>query len=61
MLEWLADFALQVAESTSLDSLLKVTQMLFYLVGATVAVLTYRSAKRGLLNTVNTELSEASD
>ncbi|RFB20722.1 hypothetical protein DZB87_26555 [Bacillus sp. ALD] len=30
-------------------------QICFYIVGATIAILTYRSAKRGLLNTVNTE------
>jgi hypothetical protein len=30
-------------------------QIAFYLIGATVAVLTYRAAKRGLLNTVATE------
>jgi hypothetical protein len=38
-----------------LDELLKITQILFYLVAGGVAVLTYRSAKNGLLNTVNTE------
>jgi len=30
-------------------------QIAFYIIGATIAILTYRSAKRGLLNTVNTE------
>ncbi|MED3981281.1 hypothetical protein [Priestia megaterium] len=30
-------------------------QMGFYIIGATVAIFTYRSAKRGLLNTVHTE------
>ncbi|MGG3124078.1 hypothetical protein ABEP18_26175 [Priestia megaterium] len=30
-------------------------QICFYIVGATIAILTYRSAKKGLLNTVNTE------
>src|SRR5436309_1012595 len=38
-----------------LDNLTKLVQIGFYATGATVAVLTYRSAKRGLLNTVNTE------
>jgi hypothetical protein len=38
-----------------IDTKLKVIQIAFYVVGATVAVLTYLSAKRGLLNTVNTE------
>ncbi|MGX1373473.1 uncharacterized membrane-anchored protein YhcB (DUF1043 family), partial [Priestia megaterium] len=30
-------------------------QMGFYIIGATVAIFTYRSARRGLLNTVHTE------
>ena len=34
---------------------LKVVQIAFYIVGAVVAILTYRAARRGLLNTVNTE------
>ena len=34
---------------------LKVVQIAFYVVGAVVAILTYRAARRGLLNTVNTE------
>ena len=38
-----------------LDPLLKATQILFYVVAGTVAVLTYRKAKDTLLNTVNTE------
>jgi hypothetical protein len=38
-----------------LDQLLKITQILFYVVAGTVAVLTYRKAKDTLLNTVNTE------
>ncbi|AMA72759.1 hypothetical protein ACKE5C_11200 [Aneurinibacillus thermoaerophilus] len=38
-----------------LDIILKVVQILFYIVGAIVGVLTYRSAKKGFLNTVNTE------
>ena len=42
-------------EPTTLDSALKVTQIAFYIIASAVAVLTYRAAKRGLLNTVNTE------
>lgn len=38
-----------------IDAILKITQTGFYIVGATIAVLTYRAAKKGLLNTVNTE------
>ncbi|HRF81064.1 MAG TPA: hypothetical protein PL070_13365 [Flavobacteriales bacterium] len=38
-----------------LESISKIIQILFYLTAATVAVLTYLSAKKGLLNTVNTE------
>lgn len=34
---------------------LKIVQIAFYAIGAIVAILTYRAAKRGLLNTVNTE------
>jgi hypothetical protein len=34
---------------------LKIVQIAFYVVGAIVAILTYRAAKRRLLNTVNTE------
>lgn len=39
----------------SLDEILKVTQIVFFVVASVLAVLTYRSAKKGLLNTVNTE------
>lgn len=39
----------------TLDNGLKLTQIGFYTVGAVVALLTYAKAKRGLLNTVNTE------
>jgi hypothetical protein len=39
----------------TLDDLAKVAQISFYLIGSIVAIMTYRSAKRGLLNTVNTE------
>ena len=40
---------------TVLDAALKAIQIAFYVIGSVVAVLTYRAAKRGLLNTVNTE------
>jgi hypothetical protein len=39
----------------TIDDATKVVQMVFYTVAAFLAALTYRSAKRGLLNTVNTE------
>jgi hypothetical protein len=39
----------------NIDSIQKLFQTLFYLTGGVVAVLTYLSAKKGLLNTVNTE------
>jgi hypothetical protein len=35
--------------------LLKIVQICFYIIGGFVAILTYRAARRGLLNTVNTE------
>ena len=38
-----------------IDQILKVTQVLFFGIAGTVAILTYRKAKDGLLNTVNTE------
>jgi hypothetical protein len=38
-----------------LGDALKIVQITFYAIGAIVAILTYRAAKRGLLNTVNTE------
>ena len=38
-----------------IDQILKVIQILFYWIVGTVAILTYRKAKDGLLNTVNTE------
>lgn len=38
-----------------LKDIAALVQICFYIVGATIAILTYRSAKRGLLNTVNTE------
>ena len=34
---------------------LKIVQIAFYVTGIIIAILTYRAAKRGLLNTVNTE------
>jgi hypothetical protein len=39
----------------ALGDILKIIQSTFYVTGTIVAVLTYRAAKRGLLNTVNTE------
>ncbi|MCY9024084.1 hypothetical protein MOF32_14155 [Priestia megaterium] len=42
-------------KSISLKDYAALVQIGFYIVGATLAILTYRSAKRGLLNTVNTE------
>lgn len=42
-------------EPITLDAALKAIQIAFYITGSVVAVLTYRAAKRGLLNTVNTE------
>ena len=44
-----------LSSSNGLDNTLKAVQIAFYVIGATVAVLTYRAAKRGLLNTVSTE------
>ena len=41
--------------STGLDNALKAVQIAFYVIGSVVAALTYRAAKRGLLNTVATE------
>lgn len=38
-----------------IDNLLKSVQIAFYSIGICVAILTYLSAKKGLLNTVNTE------
>lgn len=38
-----------------IDTFTKLSQAAFYIVGGTVAVLTYLKAKNGLLNTVNTE------
>jgi hypothetical protein len=41
--------------SDQLGDTLKMVQIGFYVIAGVVAVLTYRAAKRGLLNTVNTE------
>jgi len=38
-----------------LQTITQLAQIAFYIVGGTVAVLTYIKAKNGLLNTVNTE------
>jgi hypothetical protein len=38
-----------------LGDTLKIIQIAFYTIGMVIAILTYRAAKRGLLNTVNTE------
>jgi hypothetical protein len=38
-----------------LGDTLKLIQIAFYTIGMIIAILTYRAAKRGLLNTVNTE------
>ena len=35
-----------------IDQILKVTQIFFFVIAGTVAILTYRKAKDGLLNTV---------
>jgi hypothetical protein len=39
----------------ALGDTLKTVQIAFYVIAAILAILTYRAAKRGLLNTVNTE------
>jgi hypothetical protein len=39
----------------TLGDTLKIVQIAFYTIGMIIAILTYRAAKRGLLNTVNTE------
>src|SRR5258708_11861837 len=51
-------YNIDVDSLVSLDGLVKIIQILFYLAGGTVAVLTFRSARIGLLNSVNTERSE---
>lgn len=43
-----------------IQNVASIIQILFYIVGSTVAILTYRSAKRVLLNTVNTEYHKRS-
>lgn len=42
-------------ESMTLDDCLKIVQILFYVSAGTIAVLTFLSAKKGLLNPINTE------
>lgn len=42
-------------DNAKVDAILKIIQILFYVTAAIIAVLTYLSAKKGLLNTVNTE------
>jgi hypothetical protein len=37
----------------TLGDTLKIVQIVFYVIGTILAILTYRAAKRGLLNTVN--------
>jgi len=44
-----------ILSKLTLDDVLKLVQIIFYIIGAIVAILTYRSAKKGFLNTVNTE------
>jgi len=39
----------------TIDEILKLVQITFYVVAGTLGILTYLSAKKGLLNTVNTE------
>ncbi|WJE18831.1 hypothetical protein QRY07_19050 [Bacillus cereus] len=39
----------------AISDIASLVQIAFYITGSTVAVLTYKSAKKGLLNTVNTE------
>lgn len=41
--------------SLILSNTVSIIQICFYITGATVAILTYKSAKKGLLNSVNTE------
>ncbi|MFB8426817.1 hypothetical protein ACFC4S_33190 [Priestia megaterium] len=42
-------------KSLSLKDIVALVQICFYIIGTSIAILTYRSAKKGLLNTVNTE------
>lgn len=42
-------------EPSTFETALKVVQIVFYATGTVLALLTYRAARRGLLNTVNTE------
>jgi hypothetical protein len=45
----------KASRQDTLGDALKIIQIAFYTIGMIVAILTYRAAKRGLLNTVNTE------
>jgi hypothetical protein len=45
----------KASRQDTLGDALKIIQIAFYAIGMIVAILTYRAAKRGLLNTVNTE------
>ncbi|MCU7741535.1 hypothetical protein [Priestia megaterium] len=42
-------------KSIALRDIASLVQISFYIIGSIIAILTYRGAKRGLLNTVNTE------
>ena len=44
-----------IYQNLLIDDVLKIVQIVFYIIGSIVAILTYLSAKKGLLNTVNTE------
>ncbi len=41
-----------------MDNAVKIFQILFYSIGSTVAILTYIKAKKGLLNSINTEFQK---
>jgi hypothetical protein len=45
----------QEQQTMYIENALKIVQIVFYIVAATIATLTYLRAKNGLLNTVNTE------
>jgi hypothetical protein len=42
----------------ALGDILKILQITFFGTGTIIAILTYRAAKRGLLNTVNSEFQK---
>src|SRR5437868_1216623 len=46
---------MQLPTPDALEKTLTIVQIAFYVIGAILGILTYRAAKRGLLNTVNTE------